>query len=69
MQPVVEGLVPLLDELESAVYEGYRVADWWELPRNLQVLAVAHYYTHIQLGTHTEDAIASAQERAYREPD
>lgn len=69
MRPVVDGLVPLLDELEAAVYEGYRVADWWDLPRDLQVLAVAHYYTHIELGTHTEDAIASAQERASREAD
>lgn len=60
------GLVPELEERESAVFVGYRWTEWTELDYRERARSVAHYRIHLMIDAHTQEAVHQDAERKSR---
>lgn len=63
---ILPGLVPELEERESALFCGYKWKEWLALERIERAANIAHYRMHRLIEMHGEDAVSRESERRAR---
>ncbi len=59
----MEGLVTDLEQMEAALFGGYKWKEYLELERPFKILLVAFFRIHHMVEHHSEDAVMVESER------